>query len=400
MSDAATAEARNQSTVLRAVRCVAAVRHHARCGSSEAYRRWCRWYVKCTAVGVVLRLLRKGKTAVLHAAHSAGIFELVRDSRWRQQRLLILAYHGVSLEDEHEWRPNIYLSAARFESRLDTLARGGYTVLPLAEALQKLREQRLPPRSVTLTFDDGNYDFYRVAFPALKAHGYPATVYLTTYYSEYNRPIFRLVCSYMLWKSRERGSVNSAPLTGDDRVYDLGNEHSREALVRALVAFSQQHRLSGPEKDDLAARLARLLQFDYDALRARRILHLMNADEVRELASRSVDFQLHTHRHNCPHDPESFAREIRDNRMRVEQLTHGTASHFCYPSGRYQPYFLPWLERERIESAATCDPGMVSRRTPPLLLPRFIDTQHVSAVRFEGWLSGAAAWLPNRRAVQ
>jgi hypothetical protein len=41
------------------------------------------------------------KGAILRVLNGAGIFELVADSRWRQQRLLILCYHGTSLADEH-----------------------------------------------------------------------------------------------------------------------------------------------------------------------------------------------------------------------------------------------------------------------------------------------------------
>jgi peptidoglycan/xylan/chitin deacetylase (PgdA/CDA1 family) len=334
---------------------------------------------------------------VLEVARSAGVFELVRDSRWRRQRLLILAYHGVSLEDEHLWRPGLYMSPEVFESRLQAIQRGGYAVLPFDEALTALREGRLPPRSVTLTFDDGNYDFYSRAFPALKRYGFPATVYLTTYYCEYNRPVFNLVCSYMLWKKKSRETVNIRPLTGDDQTFDLSSPDAQAALVKALVDFTRAENLSARDKDDLAARLARVIDFDYDALRARRILHLMNPDEVSELARQSVSFQLHTHRHNCPHDIDSFTRELQDNRIRVERLTARGASHFCYPCGRYKPYFLPWLEREHIQSATTCDPGLAAPDTSPLLLPRFIDTQEVPAVRFEGWLSGVAAWLPGRR---
>jgi peptidoglycan/xylan/chitin deacetylase (PgdA/CDA1 family) len=312
-----------------------------------------------------------------------------------------LAYHGVSIDDEDQWRSGLYMSPAFFESRLELLRKGGYTVLPLAEALTALRERRLPPRCVTLTFDDGNYDFYCRVVPLLQAYGFPATVYLTTYYSEYNRPIFRLVCSYMLWKRSLSPScpatVSLATLIEDNRAFSLTSEAGRQAIVEALVVFSREEGLSGRAQNDLAARLANLIGYDYDELCQRRLLHLMNSAEVEELARRSVDFQLHTHRHNCPHERQAFEREIRDNRTRIERLTRSTPSHFCYPSGRYQPYFLPWLEGEHIESATTCDPGLASAHSSALLLPRFVDTQNVPAVRFEAWLSGAAAWVPGPR---
>jgi len=343
------------------------------------------------------QILGAAKSVILTAAHRAGVFNLVRDSRWRQQRLLILAYHGVSLEDEHEWNPGLYMSPAKFASRLASLEQGGYTVLPLSAALAALDAGRLPPRAVALTFDDGYYDFYVKVFPLLQQRHLPATVYLTTYYSEYNRPIFRLVCSYMLWKARDSGSLNMQPLTGENRFLPLATEASRDAAVTAIAKMADRDGLSAQDKDAVAERLAGLIGVDYAQLRAKRILHLMNSAEVAELAAQSVDFQLHTHRHSNPHDAESLRREIHDNRVRIERLTSQPALHFCYPSGYYEDALLPWLQSEHVVSATTCDPGLVTAESARLQLPRFVDTQGVSTVKFEGWLSGAAALLPGRR---
>ena len=343
------------------------------------------------------QILGTAKSVILDAVQRAGVFDTVRDSRWRQQRLLILAYHGVSLDDEHEWNPELYMSPSRFESRLATLERGNYTVLPLADALVALGEDRLPPRSVALTFDDGTFDFYARVFPSLRARGYPATVYLTTYYCEYNRPVFGPACSYMLWKARHTGSLNIRELTGEDRSFSLSTVSGRDSVVHALLHAAERDHLSGREKDAVASRLAELLGVDYAALDARRILHLMNAEEVTALAAQGVDFQLHTHRHRPVTEAASLRREIRDNRTSIERLTNRRARHFCYPSGLYDRALLPCLAGEEVQSATTCDPGLVTSRSSRLLLPRFVDTQLVSQPKFEGWLSGAAAFLPGRR---
>ncbi|HPQ17113.1 MAG TPA: hypothetical protein PLP04_17920, partial [Bryobacteraceae bacterium] len=105
-------------------------------------------------------MLKTLKRTVLRTARNTGVFRTAADSRWRQRRLLILCYHGVSIEDEHEWNPELYMPPAVLERRFALLRNNGFRVLPLDEALSRLYSGSLPPRSVALTFDDGFYDFY------------------------------------------------------------------------------------------------------------------------------------------------------------------------------------------------------------------------------------------------
>src|SRR6185503_6410029 len=96
----------------------------------------------------------------------------------------------------------LFLHRDLFRDRLRLIEKAGCTVLPLGEALRRLYANDLPDRSVALTFDDGTYDFYRLAYPILKEFDFPATVYLTTFYADYNRPVFDVIASYILWKGR------------------------------------------------------------------------------------------------------------------------------------------------------------------------------------------------------
>jgi peptidoglycan/xylan/chitin deacetylase (PgdA/CDA1 family) len=343
-------------------------------------------------------MLRKAKLATLGLLSSAGGFDRVAGSRWRQERLLILCYHGVSLEDEHEWRPGLYMRPELLEQRLETLRSTGCCVLPLGEGLARLRSSDLPPRSVAITFDDGTYDFYKQAYPLLRKYSFPVTVYQTTYYTDYQVPIFNLTCSYMLWKRRGE-QVDGARELGLSQPMDLGSELGRHRIVRGLIELSERENLTGRQKNEIARRLAGILRIDYDSLAEKRILQLMNAQEVSEVGKGGVDVQLHTHRHRTPDDEASFRREITENRERIQSLTGLPARHFCYPSGVYRKEFFGWLAKENVISATTCDAGLVDRRTNPLLLPRFVDTSGRTQVEFESWLSGVGSLLAFRKAA-
>ena len=340
-------------------------------------------------------MLRNLKLSLLRASRSTGVSRLIRDSAWRRRQLLILCYHGISIEDEHEWAPGLYMSADTFAGRLDLLSRGGYSILPLDEAVRRLGEGTLPSRSVAITFDDGNFDFYSRAWPLLRRHGVPCTVYLTTYYSEHDLPVFPVVVSYLLWRGRGRDVTFPLGTAGVVHL-DLRSAEGRRRAQDILVLHAQDEGMSATEKDALAGRVADAVDEDYAELKRKRLLHIMRPDEVRELSAAGADVQLHTHRHRSPLDREAYRAEIADNRERITALTGTVPRHFCYPSGVCMPQFESWLNDEGVITATTCEPGLAAARTPRLRLPRLLDHSDMTGLEYEAWLTGVGALLPHR----
>jgi len=225
--------------------------------------------------------------------------------------------------------------------------------------------------------------------------GFPVTLYLTTFYSHYQRPVFDLMCSYLLWKGRN-ATLDLEKITGRDLHIDLRNVASQEAALRELQAFVREQRLSADEKDAFAASLAAQIDVDYDALLEQRVMHNLTADEAGRLAAAGVDVQLHTHRHRTPIDRQLFFREVEDNRKSILEMTGKSPTHFCYPSGIYDLRFLPWLREAGVVSATTCELGFASRSSDQLLLPRFLDNAALSSIEFESWLTGVSVAFPRR----
>jgi len=340
-------------------------------------------------------MLRSARLAFLKTVGALGLDDAALHTRWRRNRLLILGYHGISLDDEHEWDPELYMPAAMLRRRFELIRQAGCNVLALDDAVQQLYARDLPPGSVVLTFDDGTYDFCARAFPIVHAFGFPVTVYLTTYYAELERPVYDAMASYLLWKGRGRvlcwpevlGRRDDVALTDD----------GRRLVGERLRRFPLEQGLSGRDKDALLAQLAARLEVDYEDILQRRVLQLMTLSEARELARRGVDLQMHTHRHRVSLEEAAFDREVRDNRERLRKIRASEPTHFCYPGGVTRREFLPWLRRRHIQSATTCDPGMASRRHDRLLLPRYIDTAAHTESEFRAWLTGVAALLRRRR---
>ncbi len=179
------------------------------------------------------------KRSALAAFGAAGGFNLVKASRWRSSRLLVLGYHGISLQAEHLWEPSLFLSPGRFRRRMELLGERGYSVIGLDEGLSRLAAGDLPPASVALTFDDGLYCFYQAALPILEDLHLPSTLYLTTFYSEFQEPVFDVLCSYMLWTSRPR-TLELEPLTGEAGTFQLEDAAQRQAAHAAILEHAHR----------------------------------------------------------------------------------------------------------------------------------------------------------------
>ena len=344
-------------------------------------------------------MIRTVKQTALSTMRNAGVFEIASRSRWRHDRLLILGYHGISQEDEHLWNPSLFVPPEHLASRMRFLRARHFNVLGLSDALQRLRSGTLPERSVAVTFDDGYVDFYRFALPILRAYQIPATVYLTTYYSEHNRPVPGITAAYILWKSRSF----VGPLT---TVPGFEGLKFRDPMERRVVSdavgryFTDERTLTAADKHRMLQDLAAETGFDLKPFERRRIMHVMTPDEARQVFAAGVDVQLHTHRHWAPNDQALIQREIIDNRERITEITGQVPHHFCYPSGIHFPQLLPWLRAAGVQSATTCEAGLATPEEDPLLLPRFLDHSSVSLVEFEAWASGVGSVLPRRPALE
>jgi len=90
------------------------------------------------------------------------------------QTVPILAYHRFGNKDG-----KMTVTPEAFAAQMKYLADNGYRVIRLSELAGFLSGERgLPARAVVITVDDGYASTYQHAFPVLKKHGFPATVFV------------------------------------------------------------------------------------------------------------------------------------------------------------------------------------------------------------------------------
>ena len=320
----------------------------------------------------------------------AGLFAL--SARLNRDNLPILCYHAFALSDESAFRPKLFMKPGSFRARMQYLRQQNYQVLPLAEAIQRLRSRTLPGRAVVITIDDSFYSVYLHALPVLKQLRFPATLYVTSYYAEKQTPVFRLVVQYMFWKSLKNFLDLSTVVGGEPKTVDLATESQRFRTAWDLIEYGETH-CDEPERCSLARRLGEQLGVDYTELVRSRAFSIMKASEIAGAISDGFDLELHTHRHRFSEEPQLARQELEDNRRFLQQFSARPFRHFCYPSGIWSKAHWPVLSEAAIETATTCDSGLNLPDAPPFSLKRVLDGENLSQIEFEAELCGFGQFL-------
>jgi len=262
-------------------------------------------------------------------------------------------------------------------------------VLGLSEALDRLDNGTLPPKSVVITADDGYLNSPQTLAKACADFDFPLTIYVTTYHSAKQTPIFNVMVQYLLWKTDKtelNGDFSKLGLA-DTQHLDLTGQEERRALAQEIIAYGRE---CGDEnqRQEILKELCKLTELDYQAMNSAGMFRIMDAESIKAMASQGVDIQLHTHRHRFPADKALACREIEENRQYLEPLMGKRLAHFCYPSGLWEEAQLPWLKELGIESATTCQLGFVSPDSNRLCLNRYLDKDDISESEFLAEISG------------
>ncbi len=284
--------------------------------------------------------------------------------RWRQRAPLVLRYHRVYPDGA---RPFYRLGVERrlFEEQLDSLGRN-FEVVPLSSIVEASREGRaLPRRAVAITFDDGYRDNLTEAWPALRARGMPATIFVT---------VAAVESGQSLWWDRLASAVQAAPAGATTADVGLNDPPERlddaPSRVRAFTRLREawKHR----PWSEVRGHLARC-EREWGGGGAPG--ELLTRDEVAQLAGEGCDIGSHTLDHPILSrlDPDEAERQIVESRRRLEEWTGRRVRYFSYPNGKRDdvtPEVEETVRRAGYEGAVSTIEGRVTPRSDPFLLER------------------------------
>lgn len=277
-------------------------------------------------------------------------------------RLTVLIFHRVlPVRDpllEHE--PD----ADWFELQMQWVKRW-FNVLPLGEAVHRMRTGSLPARAAAITFDDGYADNYTIALPILRRLGLTATIFVTTGYLDGGQ----------MWNDKVVDVIRKAKAPNLDLsslglgVYPVetieARQRSRDRLLGDLKYMEPSKRL---RLTDQVAALA-------DVKTSGGLM--LTSGQVRLLAEAGMTIGAHTVSHPilARVDERQARSEMIQSKERLEFLLGSKIDLFAYPNGKpgtdYTALHAQLARLAGFSAAVSTGWGAASSSSDQFQIPRF-----------------------------
>jgi peptidoglycan/xylan/chitin deacetylase (PgdA/CDA1 family) len=296
-------------------------------------------------------------------------------------RLCIINYHRVleAFDPLLESEPDI----KTFRREMELLA-DCFNVLPLNAALQILATQRMPPRAVCITFDDGYRSTHDLALPILKELSLPATVFITTgYVGEGN-----------MWNDRIIEAVRRLPCGQYDLrelalgIYTIQTLQDRKNAIRKLTENSKY--LPPKARLDLTLRLESLAGGVFNNN------FMLTPEMISNLATQGMEIGGHTITHPIltSLEDETARHEIAGGKHQLELITGKPVQLFAYPNGKvgmdFDERHVTMAKEAGYSAAFTTAIGAATQQQDQFQLPRcrpWDSTPFFFGLRLLSWLA-------------
>ena len=318
---------------------------------------------------------------------------------------ILLSYHRIAQRQLDPW--GMRVSPRHFAEHLAALKQFG-TPVSLPDFVESLQSGDLPYRSIILTFDDGYLDNLTRALPMLDQHDVPATIFVTTGFSNqagfwwdqleavFLRPN-RLPDSLTLaledgtrqWKLGEAAMYSRGQYVGDCKYCTWKGESGTRIrfyhdIYDALWPLPHQRRL------DLVGEIVEWSGVDVSGDGKGRPLTL---EEIGALGKHElITIGAHTVNHLplSTRPAQIQEKEILHCRDALQSILNVPVTTFAYPHGKYNTETITLVKKAGFQCACTTQQAPVRVDADLMQLPRYAvqDWNGEEFVRkLEQWIS-------------
>lgn len=278
-----------------------------------------------------------------------GGYALARQLCRKQPRILM--YHRF---------PSTFANGrggSEFFERQVKYIREHYQPYTLAGLIQYADQHgKMPEHAVVITVDDGYRDFYDVAFPILRKHGVPATLYATTGFVDGRLWLWPDKVTWVLENAREVvvdakiGSVMFHKLQSCENLYNT--------YWRTLIAYGLS--IPDDEKQAFISDLAGVFGLELPEATPEEFTPI-SWDQLREVEAAGMEVGGHTVTHPTLGQVTEAQAQYEIYGCRDELIEHlgDKPRTFCYPNGQpsdFQDFLLPMVEQAGYLGAVTAFP--------------------------------------------
>jgi peptidoglycan/xylan/chitin deacetylase (PgdA/CDA1 family) len=256
----------------------------------------------------------------------------------QQHPCIILLYHRITDNNSkyHNQGRAMHHHIKHLEKELPYLMRN-YQILTIDEVIRHLKSGvgfRKP--SVAITFDDGYLDNYTLAYPVLKKHGVPATVYLSTGLIGTSQRIWTDQIEFMLLGAR-KDQFNLPRLFGNQELRIKTKEEKEQVSNEITEALKKR---PDAERTEIMCELFKTLEIIGNPVKNGEERIMLNWDEVKEMANNGFIIGNHSHTHpilsRMP--VQKGKEEIFESKKIIEKNLGIKVKHFAFPNGKEEDF--------------------------------------------------------------
>ena len=277
-------------------------------------------------------------------------------------RLSVLIFHRVLPEPDPLFPDEMH--ARRFDTLCGWLAQW-FNLLPLDQAVARLKAGTLPARAACISFDDGYADNHHVAMPILLRHGLTATFFIATRFLDGGR----------MWNDTiiESIRVCAAPVLDLSSLglgcHALGSIDERRVAIVALIDQIKYRPVA--ERITVTEQIAHLarVELPQDLM--------MTSQEVKAMRQAGMQIGAHTESHPilARLSDEQARQEILGSKHALEQLLGERVGLFAYPNGKpgedYTPQSVELVRALGFDAAVSTQRGASRSADDMFQLRRF-----------------------------
>ncbi|MDC7787141.1 polysaccharide deacetylase family protein [Rhodoplanes sp. TEM] len=274
----------------------------------------------------------------------------------------LFTFHRAAPPELWERLPNrnFYLDLDFLDELLGYLARTGWSVVTIEEALRRTARGRAGDRFVNFSVDDCYRDTFEAVIPLFRRHGVPVTLFVTTGIPDGTLP--------MCWAGLEDVLLNNDRVTADGETIAVPTAEAKRAAYDRIAADW--------DRDVPAQRYATFCAengVDAEAMHWKHAMSWEMLDAVRDDPLVEIGGHTMSHARISSLSAAQAFDEIDGCRRRLRERLGVACHHFAFPYGRSGdcgPRDFDLVREAGFASGATTRKGLVRRGQDAYRLPR------------------------------